>query len=621
MTSSTRVTLSIALIASFGLASHVHAALRVVAYGGQQAPGMPPGWVFDNLSMSFWDPTIDAQGRVAFSASVRKPDLSLSSGIWSERTGALAAVARQGDQAPGASWAFSGLAGVRAHLNDAGHVTFRASGSSPNYGYFTDRSGTLAPIVLNGQVAPPFLQGITYTALNPLNPWSQSEVVDGAGRLAFTGTISHSGPLMIDEINDDGLYMETGAGLVEIAREGDMAGFEDYVFTANFNTMPFGATAMNDQGVLLVKTQIDAPGKPAQHALHLASGGLYGPAVIGGTLAPGTSDFFTGFDKAAINNAGQLAFEAGLLGPGASSSNNQGIWTGLPGALQLLAREGDHAPGTATGVVFSDALSEVNPLPIINGAGKVLFEHGLSGPGVTSANDIGLWAGTPGNVALVIREGDPLPSVGPGVTLNFFVGDEPTLNAAGQTVFQAAFGGAQAGIGLFAQDASGALQLIVRDGQVISLAPGVARTVETISAFSNTGNQDGRTSYFNDAGLLAFNVTFTDDTSAILVSDVVEAPYLAGDFQEDHDVDGPDLTRWRTNFGLSASATHMQGNADFDGDVDGADFLVWQRQVGMTSATATSTAVPEPAAALLVGVALVGPARFRHRLAAHPPRG
>ena len=42
------------------------AASRVVAYGGQQAPGMPAGWRFDDIGGAFGDPLIDATGRVAF---------------------------------------------------------------------------------------------------------------------------------------------------------------------------------------------------------------------------------------------------------------------------------------------------------------------------------------------------------------------------------------------------------------------------------------------------------------------------------------------------------------------------------------------------------------------------
>ncbi|QEG33752.1 hypothetical protein [Bythopirellula goksoeyrii] len=72
---------------------------------------------------------------------------------------------------------------------------------------------------------------------------------------------------------------------------------------------------------------------------------------------------------------------------------------------------------------------------------------------------------------------------------------------------------------------------------------------------------------------------------------------LAGDFEEDGDVDGDDLTRWQANY--STGSTHMQGDADDDQDVDGRDFLIWQRQY--TGPLPTPVAVvPEPTTYLLL---------------------
>ena len=78
--------------------------------------------------------------------------------------------------------------------------------------------------------------------------------------------------------------------------------------------------------------------------------------------------------------------------------------------------------------------------------------------------------------------------------------------------------------------------------------------------------------------------------------------FLAGDFDEDHNVDGDDLARWRANFGTGT--THTQGDADADGDADGADFLVWQRQVGGGGAIAAGGAVPEPTKLILAMIAM-----------------
>lgn len=92
--------------------------------------------------------------------------------------------------------------------------------------------------------------------------------------------------------------------------------------------------------------------------------------------------------------------------------------------------------------------------------------------------------------------------------------------------------------------------------------------------------------------------------SAPLVLRVAALPE-PGDFDEDGDVDGDDLTNWTSGFGLASGATHRQGDADSDQDVDGADFLVWQRQLGSgTPAASANSQAPEPATLSLCVIAL-----------------
>ncbi len=100
----------------------------------------------------------------------------------------------------------------------------------------------------------------------------------------------------------------------------------------------------------------------------------------------------------------------------------------------------------------------------------------------------------------------------------------------------------------------------------------------------NTGD------YYGDAvtlqSLLAVTGNFWDPIA------VLAAPQPPGDFDDDGDVDGADLSRWRSSFGVN-----NQADGDGDGDSDGDDFLIWQRDF-QPPASATS-AVPEPTLATL----------------------
>jgi autotransporter-associated beta strand protein len=84
---------------------------------------------------------------------------------------------------------------------------------------------------------------------------------------------------------------------------------------------------------------------------------------------------------------------------------------------------------------------------------------------------------------------------------------------------------------------------------------------------------------------------------------VLSAFRLAGDFDEDRDVDLADFNKWKVSFGTATGAAHLQGDANGDGDVDSADLFVWQRQFG--SITPLAVAIPEPGGAFLGGVSLL----------------
>ena len=96
----------------------------------------------------------------------------------------------------------------------------------------------------------------------------------------------------------------------------------------------------------------------------------------------------------------------------------------------MVARRGDPAPGVA-GSNFN-SISNFG-MRLADG-GKVLFGSSLVGGGVTTANDSGLWTGTPGNLTLVAREGDVAPGSG-GQTFGSLTGGNLFLNAAGQVLF------------------------------------------------------------------------------------------------------------------------------------------------------------------------------------------
>ena len=95
-------------------------------------------------------------------------------------------------------------------------------------------------------------------------------------------------------------------------------------------------------------------------------------------------------------------------------TNDDGIWSeGGGSGLALVAREGNAAPGVGAGVQFS-GFSSNGPLAL-NSLGRTAFIGFLTGTGVNTTNQGGIWREEAGSgLALVIRAGDHAPGTGAG---------------------------------------------------------------------------------------------------------------------------------------------------------------------------------------------------------------
>jgi hypothetical protein len=110
-----------------------------------------------------------------------------------------------------------------------------------------------------------------------------------------------------------------------------------------------------------------------------------------GEHAPGTPDGvlfdhsssgpLSVFISLALNDSGQTAFQARLIGSGALI--DEGIWVESASGPQLAARVGGQAPGLPNGVT----LRTLDSFSIsLNDAGQIAFGSFLAGDGVNSSN-------------------------------------------------------------------------------------------------------------------------------------------------------------------------------------------------------------------------------------------
>lgn len=117
-----------------------------------------------------------------------------------------------------------------------------------------------------------------------------------------------------------------------------------------------------------------------------------------------------------------------------------------------------------------------------------------------------------------------------------------------------------------------------------------------------------------------YDVAITDDSTSVIrlnmggegfdLDNYAFVKTLPGDFDQNGIVDESDYAVWASTYGTDVAAgTGADGN--FDGTVDTADYTIWRDQLGAASATAT--AVPEPAGWSLLLAALTATKGYRWR--------
>lgn len=178
----------------------------------------------------------------------------------------------------------------------------------------------------------------------------------------------------------------------------------------------------------------------------------------------------------------------------------------------------------------------------MNGAGRVLCRGRAEGAGADELSDEGLWAGTPGDVRLVVAEGQAAPGTG-GARFSQALATGPhglewqpafisvEQNDAGQVAWLGSLSGADVteanGTAIFATDPGGEILLVAREGDELDVS-GTLRRIDRLAGWLAFSVDDPDSdSWFNNAAELAFAATFTDGSQGVFVA-VVPEPALAG---------------------------------------------------------------------------------------------
>lgn len=190
---------------------------ELLAGRDQQAPGLPSGVQFLHLD----PPAQGAPSSLLFRSTLRlmAGDTHGPASLWSDRGGMLAPLAIAGDPAPGGpEGATFADFGTRPVMNVQRHAVFAATleggATTPesDTGLWTDRSGSLAPLAREGDPAPG-VPGAVYASISP------RPAVSPRSDVAFVAQLAGEG---LTPSNNSGLFRSRADGMDElIAREGD----------------------------------------------------------------------------------------------------------------------------------------------------------------------------------------------------------------------------------------------------------------------------------------------------------------------------------------------------------------------------------------------------------------
>lgn len=462
-----------ALAAPWAAAAPTPAPPLRVALTGDAAPA---GGNYNTFSVS---PVLNGTGHVAFTASLTGGASTM--GVFAGAPGFMQSAALQGAAAPsGGNYANLG----DPVLNGAGQVAFTANltGGSSTAGVFAGAPGSMQAVALQGTAAP---AGGNYSS------FSGSHVLNGAGQVAFFANLTGGS-------STTGVFEGAPGSIQAVALKGAAA-------PAGGNYLGFGVPVLN--GTEQVAFGASTTGGSSTAGVFVGAPGFMQAAALQAAAAPAGGNYST-FTNPVLNGAGQVAFLANLSG----GSSTQGVFIGAPGSVQAAALVGTAAPAGGNYGTFTN--------PVLNGAGQVAFLANLTGGSSTA----GVFAGAPGSMQAAAVQGTAAPAGG-----NYNAFSSPGLNGAGQVAFFATLTGAgitTANDGALFAGRPGDLAQIVREGDSVDVDPGPGVANRTVAAsginFLISGGQDGRGVSFNDDGTLIYRLTFTDGSSGVFTSSVPE---------------------------------------------------------------------------------------------------
>lgn len=463
----------------FGVAqAQIH--IDKIAVTGEVA-NLATGEVFGS-SQAFDRPRLNVNGEVVFTARTS----SGKGGVWTGFGGAISKIALQGDIAQSArgSFALTGFSG--AIINDSGTVAFTASDA-----IVTRSGGSLAAAVRGGDAAD---GGGTYQVTGAEFSFSDYPRLDGAGRIAARLPV-------LGVPSDRNLHgvVATPGNAQAVMRKGQVVGSggptiggigvyhiaDGPVMSANVGLVGSGVDGSNDAAIVV------------------SQGAALSFAVREGDFLPSHGGFnvLQIRDPFSSNHAGKIALASTVTGQG--KPQLQAILAGQPGAVGIVALQGDSAPGFPTTTKFTSFSS-----PSMASNGDLAFFSYVGTQGVW-----GLFKSSGATTNLITKSAAIAPGTGGAMFSDDLFSVVAAINSQGAVAFDAHLSDGTRGI--FGADASGNLVYVAAEGRLLQVGPGDFRRVTLLRLGQENNAPQVASDVFNDQGQVAFLARFDDGTEGV----------------------------------------------------------------------------------------------------------
>lgn len=517
-----------------------------VAVGSDLAPGLPPGSTFALFDENI---PLNSHGAVAFTSVYNDPTNGNGGkrGAWSDPGGNFQSIITFGDPLVGhnngGTFSSFGTNSNPVVLTDTGMSAYTAWTSTfPNVGSWGIWAGitkdTTVKVALQDDPAPTLAANTFYDRID-------YPVINSSGVLAFHSTVKGQATGFFDK---DLIWAGTAGNIQPVVRSHSTAPGTTSPFSA------FNAPDLSSTGKVAFHASLESSAPFAQRdGIWAGTTGNLTLVARSGTPAAGTggSLFSSSFSDPLVNANGTVSFTDTLtLGGSVTTSNYNGLWTGIDSnKLTLVARTGDHAPGTGDGVNFANSTFP----HVLNNLGQIAFTASLAGTGVASSNDTGLWV----------------------------------------------------------YDPQKGTQLVAREGQLIEVAPGLTKTLASIALRTGASSGDGRATSLNDNGQVAFTAGFANEIYyGVFVADI--GGLIPGDANNDGTVDRKDFEILMDHYGQPGTFSTGDFNSDSQVNFSDFQILERNFGKSNLSVAAAS-AVPEPGTGAVLMLITMGAMLPRRR--------